>query len=88
MTAFENGSCAFGWRIWALSGRPKLAGSGMATFEGVSAKADAALRDFRKAHDLRVSFPERAPELAFTNGRHDDQADSMSQFLNWVHEYL
>ena len=26
--------------------------------------------------------------LAFPNGRHDDQVDSISQFLNWVQEYL
>jgi hypothetical protein len=26
--------------------------------------------------------------LAFPNGRHDDQVDSISQLLNWVQEYL
>ena len=26
--------------------------------------------------------------LAFPNGRHDDQVDSVSQFLNWVQGFL
>jgi phage terminase large subunit-like protein len=26
--------------------------------------------------------------LSFPNGRHDDQVDSVSQFLRWLHAYL
>jgi predicted phage terminase large subunit-like protein len=44
----------------------------------------------------RVVFPRTAPWLgeletelrAFPHGRHDDQVDSVSQFLNWAHEGL
>lgn len=40
----------------------------------------------------RISLPENAPWLAdfrheltmFPNGRHDDQVDSLSQFLKWL----
>ncbi len=42
----------------------------------------------------QVHLPEEAPWLAdfqaevmaFPHGRHDDQVDSMAQFLNWIEE--
>jgi predicted phage terminase large subunit-like protein len=59
-------------------------------------KADRLVAQTAKIEAGHVLLPKEAPwlsdflneVLAFPNGRHDDQVDSMSQFLNWVQEYL
>ena len=59
-------------------------------------KADRLVAQTAKIEAGHVLLPKEAPwlsdflneVLAFPNGRHDDQVDSISQLLNWVQEHL
>lgn len=67
------------------------------SFKGVIPKDDKATRLLGVTHLIeggRIAIPKNAPWLAefqreitlFPNGKHDDQVDSLSQFLKWLAE--